>query len=120
MFINVPFTRTDSDDFCHPCFALVEAENVAAAHELIASRHSGAEDDAFWSHEANDSGDTPEFCDDDAFYKSWSCDCGDDGCEDHESQTEMVQFHFRDAKAFETREAALMALPGGVLPDVEC
>ncbi len=106
VYVVVPFTRTRADDWSDQCSVIVRARDTKHAHELVADKNSGAEDDDFWSKEANESGDTPEFCDDDAFYKCWPCDCGDDGCHDddsdHETQTEMVAFHFSDAKEFAT------------------
>lgn len=109
-FYVVPFTRIDSDNCGHALKVLIRARSVEHAHELVAGRHSGAEDDAFWSKEANECGDTPEGCGDDAFYKMWSCDCGEavcmDGSVEHDSQTEHVQFHFREAKEHGTQLAA--------------
>lgn len=107
-FYVVPFTRIDSDNCSHALKVLIRARSIEHAHELVASRHGGAEDDDFWSDEANESGDTAEGCGDDAFYKSWCCDCGEAGCEDegHEVQTEHVQFHFREAKEHGTQLAA--------------
>jgi hypothetical protein len=59
VYLVIEFVRTDSDDYGHRYGAVVSAETQSEAEEAFASAVEGG-DDAFWSREALDEGDTPE------------------------------------------------------------
>ena len=114
VFVAIPYVKTYSDDHGEGTYAIVRARDVEHATDLVAAKGGGLiDDEAWWSKEANEKGDTAEGAGDGCFYLMWSCDCGDEGCRDensdHESQTETIVFRFDEAVAYPTREDAVAA-----------
>ena len=113
-FVAIPYTKTYADDHGETTYCLFYARDAKHAIELISSRGGSTMNDAcWWSKEANKLGDTAERSDANCHYMMWSCDCGDDGCNDekrpHDSQTETIIFGFDAAVCYPTRDAAVQA-----------